>query len=159
MSETTKNKPKESVSTSKQTQPPRNKGGRPPKLTPEQREEVYIALEDYILRTDDPIIPEFVSENEVALQYNVTRDNLNDWGEFSTLIKRAVTKQESYLIKKGGAGKYNPTIAIFRLKQPQHGYKDKFETDITSDGERIGLSAEQADQLIRARAKRSKADI
>ena len=105
--------------------------GAPPKLTEEQKQEVYEALEQYILDTSDPTMPKFVSTNEVALQYNVTRHNLNDWPIFSTLIKRAVDKQESFLLEQGGSGKYNPTIAIFRLKQPQHGYTDKQERENT----------------------------
>lgn len=116
---------------------PKHPGGRPPKLTPLQRQEVYDALEQYIKDTEDPTIPSFVSDDPIAIQYSVTRDNINDWQEFSTLIKRAVVKQESYLLKQGGAGKYNPTIAIFRLKQPQHGYTDKTQTDLTSNGETL----------------------
>lgn len=139
----------------------KNKGGRPPKLTPEQREEVLEAFQDYIQTTDDPTIAGFCAWHEVAIQYWITKDNLYDWGEFSELRKRAIEKQEAYLVKNGGEGKYNPTIAIFRLKQPQHGYKDRTETDITTAGEKIGtgLSAEQADQLIRARAARESSDI
>jgi len=106
-------------------------GGRPPKLTDEQKLEVYKALEQYIQDNADPTLPGFETENEVALQYNVNDSNLYDWPEFSGLIKRCVRKQEAYLLKQGGAGKYNPTIAIFRLKQPQHGYTDKQERDIS----------------------------
>lgn len=110
------------------------KVGRPPKLTPEQRQEVYEAFKAYIRETDDPTVPDFVSTHELALEYEITRDNLNDWGEFSTLIKSAVIKQERYLLKEGGAGKYNPTMAIFRLKQPQHGYTDRQQQDHTTNG-------------------------
>lgn len=134
-----------------------NKVGRPPKLTDSQRAEVFKAFEDFIVEKDDPRLTNFISYNEIALQYNVTRDNINDWAEFSTLKKKAIQKQEDYLLENGGTGKYNPTIAIFRLKQPQHGYRDRFETDITSKDEQIGqtLTPEQAEQLLRLRAKRA----
>lgn len=130
------------------------KVGAPSKLTDEQKAEVYEALIGYIKITADPTMAKFVSSDEIAIQYNVTRDNLNDWPIFSTLIKQATQKQEAFLLEQGGAGKYNPTIAIFRLKQPQHGYKDRFEQDITSNGESIGMSDTQVEQLIRARADR-----
>lgn len=113
------------------------KVGRPPKLTEEQRKEVYEALEQYIKRTPDPTIVGFVSWDEVPLKYDVTDDNINDWEEFSRLRKRAVKKQEAYLLQAAGTGRFNPTFAIFRLKQPVHGYKDRVEQDITSGGNAI----------------------
>lgn len=131
-------------------------GGRPPKLTAPERAEVYEAFKEYILDNEDPTLVGFIATNQTAIDYEVSRDNVNDWQEFSTLIKRCIVKQEHYLLTKGGEGKYNPTLAIFRLKQPQHGYKDRTETDITSKGEQVGqtISSEQAAQLIALRAKR-----
>jgi hypothetical protein len=134
-------------------------GGRPPKLNEEERKEVLEAFTNYIDIEPDPTIVGFCAWDSVAIQYSITKDNLYDWDEFSELRKRAIEKQEAYLIKNAGKNQYNPTIAIFRLKQPQHGYKDRIDTDITSGGEKIGnLNAGQADQLIRARALRDKAD-
>lgn len=137
---------------------PKHAGGRPRKLTQRQRKEVYDAFEAFIVSTPDSRITKFVSYDDTALQYNVTDDNLYDWPEFSVLRKKAIKKQEDYLLEFGGSGKYNPTIAIFRLKQPQHGYTDRQDRDITSGGEKlmgVGLSADQAEQLIRARTNRS----
>jgi hypothetical protein len=132
-------------------------GGRPPKLTPDQRKEVYDALVMYIARTPDPTIVGFVSWDPVPISYDVSDDNINDWEEFSRLRKRAVKKQEAFLLQAGGTGKFHPTMAIFRLKQPVHGYKDRFEQDVTSAGEKIevGMNATQLEQLIRARAERT----
>ncbi len=101
------------------------KTGRPPKLTDLERAEVYDALENYIAMNLDPKVVGFVSMDPTALKYWVTKDNIHDWPEFSDLVKKAVAKQEWYLLEAGGTGRYNPTIAIFRLKQPQHGYTDK----------------------------------
>lgn len=109
-------------------------GGRPRKLTALEQAEVYDELNAYITANEDPTIVSFVSDNNVAIQYNVTRDNIEDWQEFSTLIKRATTKQESYLIKNAGSNKYNPTFAIFRLKQPVHGWTDRIQQDLTTNG-------------------------
>jgi len=133
-------------------------GGRPPKLTVQQKYELLLEFQKYIRDTDDPTLPDFVTSNEFALDNLVTTHNLQDWKEFSSLIKQCVRKQEAYLLKQAGAGKYNAAIAIFRLKQPQHGYKDRVDSDITSGGEKlmgVGISADQAEQLIRARASRS----
>lgn len=139
---------------------PKHAGGRPPKLTPVERQEVYDALVQYIRSEDDPTIAGFVSYNELALEYWVTDDNIYDWPEFSVLRKRAFKKCEAYLLKDGGSNKYNTALAIFRLKQPVHGYKDRTETDITSKGEQVGqsISPEQAEQLLRLRAKRAATD-
>lgn len=105
--------------------------GAPSKLTDEQKQEVYTAFSDYIVEKDDPTIVGFCAWDEIAIQYNVTKDNMHDWKEFSELRKRAIGKQEAHLLKEGGAGKYNPAIAIFRLKQPQHGYSDRTQVDNT----------------------------
>ncbi len=106
-------------------------GGRPLKLTKGQRGEVFKALEQFIQDKIDPRLTNFVSYDKVALQYNITYDNIYDWEEFSVLRKEAIKKQEDYLLEYGGTGKYNPTMAIFRLKQPQHGYTDKQERDVS----------------------------
>jgi hypothetical protein len=132
-------------------------GGRPPKLTPIQKAEVLLAFDLYIQRTADPTIVGFCSWDPVPLMYYITDDDIDNWEEFNALRKRAVHKQEAFLIEAGGRGKYNPTMAIFRLKQPTHGYKDRIDTDITTGGDKIevGMNATQLDQLIRARAERT----
>lgn len=112
-----------------------NPVGAPPKLTDDEKQEVYDAFTEYINTTDDPTTVGFVSVNEVALQYSVTRHNIHDWAEFSALEERAVTKQEHFLITNAGSNKYNPTFAIFRLKQPVHGWKDRIENDLTTAGQ------------------------
>lgn len=129
-------------------------GGRPTKLTDSERVEVLDAFRLYIERTPDPTVVGFCAFDPVAAGYLITRNNLNDWPEFSTLQKYCIEKQEAYLLMAGGTGKYNPTMAIFRLKQPQHGYRDHIDTDITTLGERIDFNTTQADQLVRARAAR-----
>lgn len=100
-------------------------GGRPMKLTKTQREEVLKALEDYLANEDDPTLVGFCALDETAVRLDVTEDNLQDWTEFSNLRKRSVKKQEAYLLRQGTRNRINTTMAIFRLKQPQHGYTDK----------------------------------
>lgn len=120
-----------------QAESPKHPGGRPPKLTEEQRKEVFEALNDYIERTPDPTIVGFVSWDRVPLDYNVTDDNINDWPEFSRLRKKAVKKQEAYLLEAAGRGKYNPTMAIFRLKQPVFGYTDRQQVENSGEQKMI----------------------
>jgi hypothetical protein len=112
-------------------------GGRPPKLTPQQRKEVLTAFRAYIERTPDPTVVGFCANEPICFKYLITRDDINNWKEFYTLQKYCIAKQESFLLMAGGAGRYNPTLAIFRLKQPQHGYKDRTEQDITSGGDKL----------------------
>lgn len=131
-------------------------GGRPPKLTDEERAEVYEALERYILNEDDPTVVGFVSYDDTAIKYSVTDDNIGDWQEFSGLRKRAIKKQEAYLLKFAGSNRYNPTIAIFRLKQPQHGYTDRSQVEQSGEVKHTyeELNDEQLDAAIKAREAR-----
>lgn len=131
--------------------------GRPPKLTDKQLKVVYDAFERYIDEEEDPSVVGFVAMDKTAVKYRVTRENIKDWSDFSPLVRRAIAKQEFYLTHGAASGKVNATMAIFRLKQPQHGFRDKIETDITSGGEKlaIGITSEQSEQLIRIRAERS----
>lgn len=111
--------------------------GRPPKLTLEERAEVLSAFESYIKINPDPTIVGFTASDPVALKYFVNKDNIHDWDDFSELRRRAIEKQEHYLLYGATRGQLNASVSIFRLKQPQHGYKDRVDSDITSNGETI----------------------
>lgn len=132
-------------------------GGRPTKLTQEQRREVLEAFRLYIERTPDCTIVGFCAWDPVGIKYLISKDNIYDWEEFSELRSYAVLKQEAYLLQASGTGRYNPTVGIFRLKQPQHGYKDRMDTDLTSGGDKIGVGVSdgQFEQLIAARTRRA----
>ena len=80
---------------------------------------------DYIDNTPDPQLKEFCLDRSYPCE-----DTLYEWAKdkqsgFSEAIKSLVDKQQVYLTRQ------NTSMAIFRLKQPQHGYKDK--TDIQLD--------------------------
>ena len=115
--------------------------GRPPrrvhKLTPQQRKEVYEAFEDYITHTDHPLPAEFVATDPTATKYWVTKHNLEDWPEFRDLCDRAYAKQEMHLVRAGMTNNQQTTMSIFLLKQHWLGYRDRFDNDITSKGEKI----------------------
>lgn len=100
---------------------------RPQMYTPEQIQEIVKDFEVYISEKEDPTIVGFTSS---YTKYAVNKDYISDHSEFSELRKRAIEKQEAYLISGATKNKLNPTVSIFRLKQPQHGYSDKQQQDI-----------------------------
>lgn len=102
-----------------------NSVGRPQNFTPEELEIIAKDFEEYIDTHDDPIVVGFTSTYK---KYPVYREYITQHKEFSPLVKRCVEKQEAFLLNP--STKEVPVIRIFRLKQPQHGYKDKTEQDI-----------------------------
>jgi hypothetical protein len=113
-------------------------GGRPPKVTPEQKQEVLKAFELYLDREPDPTAVGFCAYDPIGKKYRITKDDINGWEEFSELRKAAISKQEAYLLYGVTQNKLNPSVSIFRLKQPQHGYTDRQNLDHTTNGNDIG---------------------
>lgn len=103
-----------------------NKVGRPQIYTPEQIKEIVKDFEQFIDDNVDPRITKFCVEYK---KYRVNKDYISDHEEFSELRKRAIQKQEDYLLEGAVTNKLNPMFSLFRLKQPQHGYKDRTETE------------------------------
>jgi hypothetical protein len=99
-------------------------GNKMPKIY--DKDEEFAKLERYIDESDDPRLTKFCTDRG-----NPCIDTLMEWAKedirFSLSIKRAIRKQEDYLLNV--TSKYNPILAIFRLKQPQHGYTDKQQID------------------------------
>ena len=87
--------------------------------------DIIASLEQYTENTEQPLIKEF------CLQYNIPYETLNDYAnefkELSLSVKKAIDKQEVYMIKMASQNKLNPGFCIFRLKQPSFGYTDKQE--------------------------------
>lgn len=102
-----------------------------------QVKEMCAALEQYIAATDDPFAADFLSGNEVALRYWLDDMDLYAYPAFERLRARMVKKSEATLLKETRNSKGNTIMTIFRLKQPWHGYRDKFEQDITSNGQPV----------------------
>jgi len=102
---------------------PKHAGGRPQKFTPAQIAEIQNDLYEYIVSNDDPTIVKFVAN---YYKYDVVDQYLHEHVEFAVLVKRAIKKQEAYLLDQNK----NPAMAIFRLKQPQHGYSDRQDFNI-----------------------------
>ena len=97
------------------------KRGRPQKYDDAHIAELVEKFRKYIEETELPIIAEFAYQNEID------RTFLYDRPEFSTLIKKAVAKKEATLERKTLSGEYNPTMAVFSLKQL--GWRDRHEID------------------------------
>lgn len=101
--------------------------GRPQIHTTEQIQEIVDDLTIYIEENEDPTIVGFTSSYN---KYSVNKNYIGDHNEFSELRKRAIEKQEAFMLKGATNNKLNPTVCIFRLKQPQHGFTDKTQSDI-----------------------------
>jgi len=104
----------------------KNPGGRPKKWSDKEIELIRAKLNEYINKTQIPIIAEFAYKN------NLLRESLYDNEEFSTLLKKCIYKKQVMLEKGTLIGQLNPAMAIFSLKQI--GWRDKQEIDHTIQG-------------------------
>jgi hypothetical protein len=125
-------------------------GGRPLKF--QSVEVMQKLIDEYFIVT--PISQQTITGLALALDTDrTTLINYEKRDEFFDTVKRAKTKiehaYELSLRVRGSAGD------IFGLKN--FGWSDKTETDITTGGDKlgVGLDADQAEQLIRARANRA----
>ena len=104
----------------------KNLGGRPKIYNVE---DIIEKLEKYITENEEPMIKEF------CLNYGISSSHLyelkSDNERLSETIKKAIEKEEVFLLKNAERQKINPVFAMFRLKQPAFGYKDKTEVETT----------------------------
>ena len=111
-----------------------NKGGRPTKYNAQKPQEVF----DYIQWCEPN--DELPTIEGLGWYLKVDSDTIGNWGKkhpkFLGAIKKLKEKQASMLQSGITRGKYNATGGIFLLKN-NHGFKDKHDVDVTSDGERI----------------------
>jgi hypothetical protein len=96
-------------------------GGRPRNYTDKEVSILVNALEEYIEKTDIPILVEFAYINDIS------RDDLYNYKEFCALRKKAIDKKEAQLERKGLNNEIDKTLAIFSLKQL--GWSDKKELE------------------------------
>lgn len=128
----------------------KRKPGRPQKFSKEQLDAIYNEFNEYIEEEEDPTLSKFVSKSE----YSLTKDYISSRKEFSDLVKRAIAKQESFLLNQFK----NPTLAIFRLKQPQHGYTDKKEVESTALNLNVNADPELANNFLKYLKSTTKQD-
>lgn len=125
------------------------------KVTPKQMADVVQAFSDYIDNVDDPLIAEFVSMDETARKYIITQENVQQWPELHDLKRILLAKQERYLVRKGMNGQ-SAAMAIFRLKQPSIGYRDRVEQDVSIQTEPIKFFNTVPRGTVAAKVSKSK---
>lgn len=108
--------------------------GAPRKFTPVQVAEIAQDLSEYIETTDDCTIVGFISKYK---QYSLDKTWLTV--NLKELVNRAILKQEAFLIRQFD----KPTMAIFRLKQPQHGYTDRQDINSTNVNINVDIKADK----------------
>lgn len=111
-------------------------GGRPPKWN--NVEELQNMVDAYFLSiTDDKgeyIKPPTITGLAIALGTNrETLCNYEEKEQFFDTIKEAKSRCEEWVEQNALMGKANATFSIFNLKN-NYGWKDKQETDITTNG-------------------------
>ena len=95
-------------------------------------------MNDYIDNTELPIFKEVCYQNnwDTARIYQLG----NEHEEILDTIKKLSNKKEAELEKGGLTGKYNPTMAVFSLKQL--GWKDRQEVEVNGNKESNSIKVE-----------------
>lgn len=135
--------------------------GRPKKLTPELMEEArkYLSEMDISIHTLLPTI------EGLAIALHISRETVYAWEkeneEFSDIVAQLRADQGQKLIQNALLGKYNATIAKLILSG-KHGYVEKTETDVTTNGESLNkvnkLSDDELNERLKEYLNRSKGD-
>ena len=89
------------------------------------QDEMIDIIELYIEETELPIFKEVCYKNNWYDKYVYEMAQKNE--DLSNSIKKLIAKKEVELERGGITGRYNPTMAIFSLKQL--GWKDRPEDD------------------------------
>ena len=106
----------------------KNQGGRP--LLFETPEILQEKIDAYFKYCDENEQPYTISELALFLETDrITLVRYGERDEFSNTIKKAKQKIESQFEKKALMGAYNPTIAIFLMKN-NFGYVDRTEQEV-----------------------------
>jgi hypothetical protein len=128
---------------------------RPTKLTEQMIKDGW----DYLNELDVSIDTLLPTVEGLAIKLGISRETVYQWekedDQFSDIVKKLRVDQGQKLIQNALANRYNSTIAKLILSG-KHGYVEQSATDITSNGNELGVTidAAQAEQLIRARAER-----
>lgn len=94
------------------------------------------AFEKYITETDYPIVKEFLLLNKLSMTpFRNAMNYLDSIGDtrLSELLEASISKKEVFLEKKAIAGEIDTKFAMFILKQPCHGWRDKVEVEAKAD--------------------------
>jgi len=110
-----------------------SKVGRPTKYNQEMVDRSYKYIDEYEKHGD--MIPSIEGLSEIL---DVRRNTIYDWAkdeekEFSNILAKLLAKQQKVLINNGLSNTFNS--AITKLVLGKHGFHDKVDTDLTSQGE------------------------
>lgn len=92
----------------------------------------------------------------------IARSTIYEWrdhpdrGKFSDILDRILARQAKLLLNQGLSGKFNANIA--KLALGKHGYSDKSETDVTTNGSSIGMNETERLAKIEALIAKGKAN-
>lgn len=104
--------------------------GRPSKLTPEVRKQIAKYYKACIENANVP------TAAQLAVILDVSKSTLYKWAEddkeLSDTLSKIQTLQEATLIQGSLKNTLNPTIS--KLMLANHGYREKSDTDITTNG-------------------------
>lgn len=106
---------------------------------------MQLMIDDYFLGCDETGEPYTITG--LALALDTSRETLLDYevkDQFSDTIKKAKLKCQNYTERFLYNGK-NATGAIFSLKN-NYGWRDKQETDVTSDGQPLSFIVSRGTQ-------------
>ncbi len=115
-------------------------GGRPTKLTQELLDKAKEYADGGYLKNEEL----FPSNAGLGLYVGVARSTIHKWiaenAEFSDIADQISQVQEQKLFTGGLLNEYNSSIA--KLMLTKHGYTDKVQQDVTSNGETVKTFAE-----------------
>ena len=124
--------------------------GRPTKWTEEECDKLADRMNDFFIKaradfmaiTKDftgirtiPFLSKFCRDNDISHDTMLVKADL--YPKLSESLKRAKEIQKEILIAGGLSGIFNPTAFIFTAKNMTD-MRDRNETDITTNGEKIG---------------------
>ena len=105
-----------------------NKGGRPLKF--QSVEQLQTLIDKYFEECDETGEPYTITGLADSLDTDrITLIRYQERDEFSNTIKKAKRKVERQFEKRSLKGEYNPTIAIFLMKN-NFGYQDKVDLSV-----------------------------
>ncbi|MCK4816090.1 hypothetical protein KA005_09980 [bacterium] len=92
------------------------------RYSPKHRKVLLAGLKKYLAETEYPQLAEFCYRSDVD------RAMIYQWDEFINTRKKLREKQQASLVHNTLAGKFNPAMAIFCLKN-NHGWRDTQEIE------------------------------
>lgn len=110
-------------------------------------------IDEYFVQCDTDKEPYTITGLALALDINrstLLRYETEFEEEYRNTIKKAKTRVENNIEKNALMGKYNPTIAIFNLKN-NFGWKDKqeIEQNIKADVETMTLTPQEKEKKLK----------